>query len=394
MRRGLNASLLFYFKNPIICGILIENSGGNCKMKRIFNLYFFMAACSLVGIAGIFLINRMDPLRTVSREGVAMDTVIRMTAGAAKNEAEIGEILDEAFEMLDELEKKFSIYGASSDISAINVSSGTRPVTVSRETYEVLAAANHAASLTDGAYDPTIGPVTSCWQEKLSEGAIPSAIEILTAVSRVGFEALSLSAPDTVYLDRPGGMLDLGGIGKGYASAQIGELFRKRGITSALIDLGGNVVVLGGRSEPGNRDRQPWRIGIQDPSKPRGTPICVVEMNEGSVITAGDYERFQEIDGHRYTHIFDPSKGRPIEGGLKSVTIVSNDPALGDALSTAFMVMGTDRAFRLLNVIPGFDAVFVSELESKGYRIMATEGLRNSIRATSGGVPVEFFDVW
>jgi thiamine biosynthesis lipoprotein len=263
-------------------------------------------------------------------------------------------------------------------------------VKVSPETFSVLAAALRVADATDGAFDPTIGPVTLCWQEKLPEGEIPSDEEIRNAVSKTGFEALKLSAPDGAYLET--GSLDLGGIAKGFVSAAARDLLRTRGVTSALIDLGGNVVVMGGRPEGRGSGRHPWRIGIQHPAQPRGTPICTVELREGSVITAGDYERFWDVGGRRYTHIFDPVSGRPIEGSLKSVTIVSNDPSEGDALSTAFMVMGEERAVELLSVFPGVEAIFVHEDEEKKYRVTATDGLRGSL-TPSGGTEISFLDI-
>ena len=171
------------------------------------------------------------------------------------------------------------------------------------------------------------------------------------------------------------------------------DYLKSEGVTSALIDLGGNVVVFGGRAERGERERSQWNIGIQYPSEPRGTPICTLKIHDGSVITAGVYERYWEADGIRYTHILDPSDGRPIEGPLKSVTIVSNDPAQGDALSTAFMVMGEYRSLELLQLIPGCDAVFISEDENGEYRILATEGLRGSLTPMPGGAPIEFRNV-
>jgi thiamine biosynthesis lipoprotein len=169
------------------------------------------------------------------------------------------------------------------------------------------------------------------------------------------------------------------------------DYLRENGVTSALIDLGGNVVVMGGRAERGEAARAPWRIGIQHPAQPRGTPICVLEISEGAVVTAGVYERFREVGGRRYTHIFVPKTGRPLEGELESVTVVSNDPTQADCLSTAFMVMGEREALRLLSVIPAVDAVFVSR-GADGYRIAATAGLDGMLRPSEGEAPVEFLD--
>jgi thiamine biosynthesis lipoprotein len=360
-----------------------------CVRKNLtFNT--FAIICSIIGMGGIFLIGRMDPLNTATLDGVAMDTVIRMTASATQSVADIEKILNGAFDLVSATEKKFSMHDPDSEISAISAASGREAVAVSPETYSVLASAQHVARLTDGAFDPTMGTVTLMWQKYLSEGAIPSDPEIASALAKTGYMRLRLSAPGTVFLDS--GMIDLGGIAKGYASSAVRDFLRDKGITSALIDLGGNVAVMGGRAEKRESGRQPWNIGIQHPSKPRGTPICVLKLNEGAVITAGDYERYWEVGGRRYTHIFDPATGRPLQTSLKSVTTVSNDPIQGDALSTAFMVMGESRSLELLRVIPGCDAIFVSE-EDGGYRILATSGLRDALEPMPGGDPIYFYEL-
>jgi thiamine biosynthesis lipoprotein len=360
-------------------------------MKKILNFHSFFIICSIVGILGIFLVRGMDSLRTVTRDGVAMDTVIRVTASASKPTADLEKILNAAFDLVSNIERKCSAHDPNSEISAINAASGREPVKISIGTYSVLETALHIARLTDGAFDPTMGAVTLDWQNKLAQGRIPTDEEIGTALSKVGHDRLRLHVPDTAFLDSEGA-LDLGGIVKGYVSSSVRDLFRSEGITSALIDLGGNVVVMGGRRVKGESERSPWSIGIQHPAKPRGTPICVLKLHEGAVITAGDYERYWEVDGQRYTHIFDPVTGRPVEGSLKSVTIVSNDPTQGDAMSTAFMVMGESRSLELLQIIPGCDAIFVSE-EGGAYRILATSGLKDSLEPVSGGNPIYFYEI-
>ncbi|MDR1916737.1 MAG: FAD:protein FMN transferase [Synergistaceae bacterium] len=363
-------------------------------MKRLFNSHFHIGIVSLLGIIGIFLMRNMDSHRTVTRDGVAMDTVIRLTVSAAKSKTELECILDEAFEILADMEKDFSMYAPNSDISMINANSGVSPVPVNPNVYNALKTAFDVASLTYGAYDPTIGPVTSLWKRKTNEHSIPSNMEILDAASKVGYNDLILYDPNMAYLKTQEGALDLGGIGKGYASMEVKNLLISRGVTSALIDLGGNIVVFGGRpTDSKTTERKPWRIGIQDPSKPRGTALCTVDIYDGSIITAGVYERRREIDGHLYTHIFDPRRGRPIEGNLSSVTIISNDPTQADALSTALIVMGTDRSLDLLRILPGFDAVFISESGEGSYEILATGGLRDSLKTESSNSTVEFSDV-
>jgi thiamine biosynthesis lipoprotein len=353
-----------------------------------------MALCSVAGIIGVLLIRNMDPLNTVSREGFAMDTTIRVTVSAAKSVSELTSIADGALRLAAGLEDKFSMHDTASDVSVISAGAGGELVEISKETYEVLAAALDVADMTDGAYDPTIGALTALWRLKLKAGAIPSEREIADALKKVGFGSLSLSSPQSAGLEEPGAMLDLGGIGKGYASEAVRRFLREMGVTSALVDMGGNIAVMGGSAKKGSGERKPWRVGIQHPTEPRGTPICVVSLSEGAVITAGDYERFQDVDGRRFTHIFDPGTGYPVDGSLKSVTVVSNEPTQADALSTAFMVMGPARSLELLRVIPGYEVVFVTESKDGEYGVAATSGLKGSIEPAQGGPRIVFHDIW
>jgi thiamine biosynthesis lipoprotein len=232
--------------------------------------------------------------------------------------------------------------------------------------------------LTGGAFDPTIGPVTALWRIGDAQNPrlrLPDDGEIEAALSLVGADMVTVSPDDRVYLAKAGMKIDLGGIAKGFVSAEIGDFLTASGIGSALIDLGGNVVAVGNRP-----NGTPWRIGIQHPYRPRGEPICSIEVSGVSVITAGVYERYVEIDGKRYPHIFDPRTGRPVEGDLLSATVVSDDPTTADALSTAFMAMGLEKSKELLESLPGTEAVFVSRGTGEEPELYATAGIKGLAR--------------
>jgi thiamine biosynthesis lipoprotein len=348
----------------------------------------FVILLSVAGIAGIFLIRGMNVVRSSTREGVAMDTVIRVTASAVLGRRELDMALDGVFDLMRDLEKKFSMQDPDSALSAVNRSAGASPVEIDGDLRSVLETALRIADLTGGAFDPTIGAVTEIWRDDDGAGRLPGSDDLAAALSLVGYGGLELTE-GRAYLERAGARLDLGGIAKGYASQAAARLLRERGIGSALIDLGGNVVALGHRP-----DGQKWRIGVQDPFKDRGSPLCVLEVSNTSVVTAGVYERRWEMDGRSWTHIYDPSTGMPIEGELLSVTVVSDDPTEGDALSTAFMVLGPARALDLMRILPGVEAVFVSDLAENGREILATSGLRGSIELEDGGYRLSFTDVY
>lgn len=363
-------------------------------MKRPFNPYAYIIVISIIGIVGIFATKGAQGMRTATRDGVAMDTLVRLTVNAPKSSASQGDLdalLDEAINLIDALDKKISMYDPDSDLSRLNSSPAGKPVSVDRDLFWALESAREMAEITDGAYDPTIGAVTALWRDGRGGFKVPSERELARVLPLVGHANLKLSAQGEATLAKKGVRIDLGGIGKGFASQAVAELFRSRGIRSALIDLGGNVVVVGGRA-----DGKPWRIGIQDPAKARGTPLVAIEVYNSSVITAGVYERKWEAGGTEYTHIFDPATGVPISGDLESVTVVTDDPTAGDALSTAFMVMGAASALDLLRILPGVEAVFVSKKNGADAdrEILATSGLRDSLELSDGGCSLVFADVY
>ncbi|MDR3255899.1 MAG: FAD:protein FMN transferase [Synergistaceae bacterium] len=312
-----------------------------------------------------------------SRDGVAMDTLVSVSVHSRKSADELDRILDGAFELIASLDKKLSMHDASSDISRANAGAGSSGVSVSPEVFGLLFQALRIAEISGGAFDPTVGPLSVLWRAGDRDNPRdepPDAAEIASALSLVGCGMLSLRAPDEISLEKAGMKLDLGGVAKGYASGAVGNFLKRSGVESALVDLGGNVLALGGRP---NGER--WRIGVQHPLRRRGEPICSIEIEDSSVITAGVYERFTEMSGRRYTHIFDPRTGRPVEGELLSVTVITDDPTTGDALSTAFMVMGMERAMALADDL-GVEAIFLSARNGAEVELTTTNGLDGRVR--------------
>ena len=362
-------------------------------MKRVNNPYFYIMLLSVAGLVGIFTIRTMDMSRTETREGVAMDTLVKLSITGSKSRAELSSILDEAFASLVSLEKKLSMYNPNSQLSRINQSAGRTAESIDGALFDLLSHSLELAALTDRAFDPTIGAVTALWKSHregtaASTPTLPSAEEIRSAAAHVNADALKLDPPNEAFLGRRGMMLDLGAVGKGYASRVLRDLLGSHGVSSALIDLGGNIVAAGCRP-----DGSAWRIGVQDPQKPRGTPLLSLEICSAAVVTSGIYERRWEIEGKTYTHIFDPRTGLPVEGDLQSVTVVTQDPVEGDALATAFMVMGAARSLDLLRVIPGVDAIFVSVAADGAGTVVATGGLKGSLRLLSDAYRLVYHDV-
>ncbi len=310
-------------------------------MRRFYRVMCAVPVCVL-----ILLLSACSDVPAVSRTGFALDTVVSITIYEADAHAE--SLLDDCFAEMERLESLFSAMLPDSDISRIN-NAGGAPVTVAAETAELLTLSLQYASLSDGAFDITLRSVTELWD--FSASVLPEADVLAAAASTVDYHNLTVSGTRVTLTD---GALDLGGIAKGYIADRMRELLEEGGVTSALIDLGGNIVVCGSISG------EDWRIGIKDPADV--SELCaIVTGQELSVVTSGIYERGFTLDGVRYHHLLSPETGMPVQNGLASVTIVCESSVQADALSTACFVLGEERALELIGTWDGVEALFVRQ---------------------------------
>lgn len=202
----------------------------------------------------------------------------------------------------------------------------------------------------DGAFDITVFPLVQTWGFDSDSPRRPDKAKLKDAVRRVGPDCLTLENGEMRRL-ADGVGVDLGGIAKGYAVAEAARVLREEGITSALIDAGGDLYAMG------NHYGKPWKIGIRDPKGPG--LIETLDLVDSAVATSGDYERFFEEDGRKYHHILNPKTGLPAQG-LSSVTIVGNDPVLADGYATAVLAMGTEKGMRLIEKTPGIEGLLIT----------------------------------
>lgn len=259
-----------------------------------------------------------------------MDTLVSVTVYGPQA-AENGRAALDEFRRLDRL---LSAYLPDSDVGRVNAAAGREAVRVSRETAALVALSLKYAALSGGRFDPTVGPLVRLWGVGEGRTEPPSPVEIAAARRLVDYRRVMVDqAEGRLYLPQRGMALDLGGVAKGYAADRAAAALRARGVSSALIDAGGNIVALGTR--PGGR---PWRIGIRHPRR-EGQILGVLSVADRAVVTSGDYERFFLHGGRRYHHILDSHTGRPAEG-FTSVTIVAPSSTLADLLSTAVFVLG------------------------------------------------------
>ncbi len=305
-----------------------------------------------------------------SRMGL-LGTLCKITTwGPAKGTA------NAAFDRIQEIDERMSVNRAESEVSRINAAAGTAAVAVSADTFEVIREAVAFSRLGDGRFDLTVGPLVKLWGIGTDVARVPARDEIAAALALVGWRDVELSEPDaTVFLHRAGMAIDLGAIAKGYAADEAAVVLAAGGVTTALIDLGGNLLTLGAKP-----DGSPWRIGLQDPdpSVPRGTHIGVVEF-EGSraVVTSGTYERYFVRDGVRYHHLLDTATGSPVANGLVAVTIFTARSFEADGWSTLVFASGLERGRALVEATNGeVEAAFFTDR----FEVYATSGMRNRLR--------------
>ncbi|MDR0629891.1 MAG: FAD:protein FMN transferase [Treponema sp.] len=266
-------------------------------------------------------------------------------------------IYETLFSRLREIDLTMSATKADTAVDRINQNAGIRPVPVPPDLMEVLEQALTYAALSEGAFDPTVGPLVQCWAIGSENPRIPEALEIEESLSLIDWQDVVIDREAaTVFLRRPGMALDLGAITKGYAADEMAELLQKAGITRAIIDLGGNIVAYGTKSQD-----EPWRIGIQDPLDSRGSYLGILTVRHKSVVTSGVYERYAEIDGKRYHHILSTQDGYPVSKGLLSVTIIADRSIEADALSTAAFALGYEKGRALVESMDHAEAIFVFE---------------------------------
>lgn len=303
----------------------------------------------------------------VTREVFAMDTYMSLTAyGSSADQA-----VHDAIAKIKELDAMLTTGDDTSEVGKINANgSGT----LQEDGKELMKRSLELYESTDGTFDISIYPVMELWGFPTKEYRVPDEQEIREALKLVDASKIRFDGnTGEVSFAESGMKIDFGGIAKGYTSSKVMELFRQEGVTSGLVNLGGNVQALG--TKPDGSD---WRIGIRGPGESDGDAedyVGILTASDKAVITSGGYERYFEKDGKRYHHIIDPSTGYPAESGVVSSTIVSADGTLADGLSTTLFILGPDRAAEYWRAhADEFDYVLMKDDGS----LLVSEGLENS----------------
>jgi thiamine biosynthesis lipoprotein len=285
--------------------------------------------------------------------GVPVELILYAPSQQAANAA-----ADAAFARIKELNGVMSDYDPTSELSRLSDSAGqNRAVRVSRDLWLVLKRAQDLSARTEGAFDITVGPYVKLWRRARRAKEFPSAERLEEARQAVGYQFLKLDDEhQTATLLRPKMRLDLGGIAMGYAVDEAMAVLKKHGITRALIDGSGDILV--SDAPPGAKG---WKIGIAPLDAKDGPPSKYVWLVNASISTSGDAWQYVELDGKRYSHIVDPHTGLGLTVS-SSVTIIAPDCLTADSVATAVSVLGPEKGLKLVEDTPGL-AAYIARLE-------------------------------
>lgn len=329
-------------------------------MRKFFWIVFFSAA--------IFFSSCSSEDSPAEKTVFAMDTYMKLTAYGDNGK----EAIEASEEKIAELESLWSVTEAGSEIYALN-NSGGKSVPLSGDTAALLKLCLEISEKTEGALDCTMYPILKEWGFTTEEYKIPSDEKIAELLQNTGYEKI---AYDGTSVTLPADFqIDLGAVGKGFTGDLLADIMRENGVTSALLDLGGNIQTVG--SKP---DGTPWKIGLRSPF---GDGLFgALELSDKAAVTSGGYERyFVGEDGETYWHILDPETGKPARSGIVSATAVGESGGVCDALSTALFVMGLEKSenfWRQNCSEMNFEMILVTQ----DGKIYMTEGLENSFVLT------------
>lgn len=288
----------------------------------------------LLIILSVLLLSVSCTENTVSDSRIAMGTIVSVTLYESDDSR-----IDDIFSYIYSLDSTISRYNEKSYIAMINSNAGISPVTVPDEVYGLVKVSLEMAKETDGLFNPAIGPLSSLWGFGTEDARVPSSDEIESVLPLLDWRKIKLSDDDnSVFLENEGMAIDLGAVGKGWAADMIDSYLDELGVEHALVNLGGNVLLHGGKA-----DGSAWRVGIRDPEN-LSSSYASVAIEDGTVITSGGYQRYIEKDGEVYHHILNPETGYPFQTDILSATVIGDSGTLSDMLSTVIFASGSDKA--------------------------------------------------
>jgi thiamine biosynthesis lipoprotein ApbE len=286
----------------------------------------------------------------VERAFYVMGTVLEFKLYCEDREF-CNKVISDAYSEVKRLDDMLSNYKANSKLSEVNSLAGTGKTLVPKEFFELTERSLFFSELTGGMFDVTIGKLLELWRKAQRENTVPGAKTLEKTVSEcIGFGKIQLYPEKSeIEIKSPCLSFDFGGIGKGYAIDRAVKILKSKGIKSGIVNFGGEIYAIGAP-----RGKKGWLIGVKNPIKHKDV-LTFIEVNDIAVSTSGNYERYFEIGGRRFSHIIDPRTGLPVDS-VPSVTVIAENATDADALSTAISVMGKEKS---IEVLKGLDRVGV-----------------------------------
>jgi len=331
----------------------------------------------ILGIVSLCLLSCWNPRskQPVEQTRFLMDTVVRVAVyEETLSKEQIGTVIDSAFQIMEEVEARTSVYVDSSEVMRINKASGRRRVPILPETFSLLKQSVEVSEATGGAFDITVGAIKSAWQFEADHPRVPEASEIQSLLPRVNYRNILMDT-DNVLLAERGMRIDMGGVAKGFVIDRGVGVLREAGIRAGLVDAGGDLRIFG---QHPYRDK--WKIGIRHPRSHEGELMGVLETEASSIATSGDYERYFIQDGKRYHHILNPKTGYPAEDCI-SVTIVAENAVQADAYATAVFVLGPTYGMALIERRDDLEGLIVFQKKNV-LGTLVSAGLRDRVQFT------------
>jgi FAD:protein FMN transferase len=286
----------------------------------------------------------------------------------SRDEAWAYAMIEKAVAEIQRIEKLLTTYSDDSETNLINLNAGIKPVTVSREVFQLIQRSMRISELTSGAFDLSYGSIDKrLWNFDTTMTELPDAQTARNMVKLINYKKILLNEEElSVYLAEAGMRIGFGGIGKGYAADRAKAILKVNGVESGIVNAAGDLIAWG--TQPNGKS---WTAGIADPNA-SSKAFSQLNVSNLAIATSGNYEKFALINGKRYSHTIDPKSGLPVTG-IKSVTIVSPIAELSDAMATPVMVMGIKAGLNLINQVKGLSCIVIDDNDklyySKGIKI-------------------------
>lgn len=315
--------------------------------------YLFFKRCGVLYFL-VFVLTGCSQDSLVKETRVLMDTYAEISCYSSDRNNAVNAI-DAAFKEMERIEKIFSKFDENSEVSKINRLAGVQGTTIDAEVLKLIEDSIYYSRISDGAFDITVCPLMEIWGFARKDYVVPDKGKIEETLKRVGYKNIILDSEklSVKFLDK-GVKVDFGAIAKGYAVDRAKDILVSYGVKNSLVNLGGNIFALG--NAPGNKS---WKIGVHDPRNKKKL-LHSFELKNRAISTSGNYERFFEIGGKRYSHIMNPVSGEPCQG-IISVTVTADSAEEADALSTAIFVLGGEKGLKLAGSIVNIRVLILKE---------------------------------